>query len=193
MADSLRLLPPPLAADARFRSLAELADRFDDIDLNTLLVYLIDIADSSALPWLAEQFSLFGDGWELAESDDSKRALIKAAIDLHRSKGTPWSIKEIIRRFGFGDSTLIENIGRLNYDGETTYNNLYVHGDKAAWAVYRVLLKQPITNDQARMLRNAIGMFAPARCHLASIEYWEVPIRYNRTAIYDSNYNHGSA
>ncbi|WP_254592988.1 phage tail protein, partial [Pectobacterium polaris] len=91
MADSLQLLPPPLAADARFRSLAELADRFDDIDLNALLVYLIDIADSSALPWLAEQFSLFGDGWELAESDDSKRALIKAAIDLHRNKGTPWS------------------------------------------------------------------------------------------------------
>nr|BAA76526.1 tail fiber [Pectobacterium carotovorum] len=140
-----------------------MADRFDDIDLNALLVYLIDIADSSVLPWLAEQFSLFGDGWELAESDDSKRALIKAAIDLHRSKGTPWSIKEIIRRFGFGESTLIENIGRLSYDGEATYNNLYVHGDKAAWAVYRVLLKQPITNDQARMLRNAIGMFAPAR------------------------------
>lgn len=35
-------------------------------------------------------------------------------------------------------------------------------------AVYRVILKQPITNDQAAMLRQTLAAFAPARCHLAS-------------------------
>lgn len=137
-------LPPPLEGDISLRTLGRLAGRLDNIDLSVLMVFLVDIVDSSALPWLGEQFSLSGDGWELAESDDVRRMLIKAAIELHRYKGTPWSIREVIRRFGFGEVDLIEGTGRLSYDGNRSYNGLFVHGDAAAWAVYRVILKQPI-------------------------------------------------
>ena len=70
-----------------------------------------------------------------------------------------------------------------------SYNGLFVHGDAAARAVYRVILKQPITNDQAAMLRQTLAAFAPARCHLASPEYQSVAIRYNNTAIHDGSYN----
>ncbi|MFT8211441.1 MAG: phage tail protein I, partial [Symbiopectobacterium sp.] len=102
MAEPLQL-PPPLEGDISLRALGRLAARLDSIDLGVLMVYLVDIVDSFALPWLGEQFSLTGDnGWELAESDDVRRTLIKSAIELHRYKGTPWSIREIIRRFGFG-------------------------------------------------------------------------------------------
>lgn len=174
-------LPPPLEGDISLRTLGRLAGRLDNIDLSVLMVFLVDIVDSSALPWLGEQFSLSGDGWELAESDDVRRMLIKAAIELHRYKGTPWSIREVIRRFGFGEVDLIEGTGRLSYDGNRSYNGLFVHGDAAAWAVYRVILKQPITNDQAAMLRQTLAAFAPARCHLASLEYQSVAIRYNNT------------
>ena len=186
-------LPPPLEGDISLRTLGRLAGRLDYIDLSVLMVFLVDIVDSSALPWLGEQFSLSGDGWELAESDDVRRMLIKAAIELHRYKGTPWSIREVIRRFGFGEVDLIEGTGRLSYDGNRSYNGLFVHGDAAAWAVYRVILKQPITNDQAAMLRQTLAAFAPARCHLASLEYQSVAIRYNNTAIHDGSYNHGSS
>ena len=186
-------LPPPLEGDISLRTLGRLAGRLDNIDLSVLMVFLVDIVDSSALPWLGEQFSLSGDGWELAESDDVRRMLIKAAIELHRYKGTPWSIREVIRRFGFGEVDLIEGTGRLSYDGNRSYNGLFVHGDAAAWAVYRVILKQPITNDQAAMLRQTLAAFAPARCHLASREYQSVAIRYNNTAIHDGSYNHGSS
>ncbi|BBU85113.1 tail fiber protein [Escherichia coli] len=187
-------LPPPLEGDISLRTLGRLAGRLDNIDLSVLMVFLVDIVDSSALPWLGEQFSLSGDGeWELAESDDVRRMLIKAAIELHRYKGTPWSIREVIRRFGFGEVDLIEGTGRLSYDGNRSYNGLFVHGDAAAWAVYRVILKQPITNDQAAMLRQTLAAFAPARCHLASLEYQSVAIRYNNTAIHDGSYNHGSS
>ncbi|EIE4774010.1 phage tail protein I [Escherichia coli] len=186
-------LPPPLEGDISLRTLGRLAGRLDNIDLSVLMVFLVDIVDSSALPWLGEQFSLSGDGWELAESDDVRRMLIKAAIELHRYKGTPWSIREVIRRFGFGEVALIEGTGRLSYDGNRSYNGLFVHGDAAAWAVYRVILKQPITNDQAAMLRQTLAAFAPARCHLASLEYQSVAIRYNNTAIHDGSYNHGSS
>lgn len=186
-------LPPPLEGDISLRTLGRLAGRLDNIDLSVLMVFLVDIVDSSALPWLGEQFSLSGDGWELAESDDVRRMLIKAAIELHRYKGTPWSIREVIRRFGFGEVDLIEGTDRLSYDGNRSYNGLFVHGDAAAWAVYRVILKQPITNDQAAMLRQTLAAFAPARCHLASLEYQSVAIRYNNTAIHDGSYNHGSS
>ncbi|EPP8230482.1 phage tail protein I [Escherichia coli] len=186
-------LPPPLEGDISLRTLGRLAGRLDNIDLSVLMVFLVDIVDSSALPWLGEQFSLSGDGWELAESDDDRRMLIKAAIELHRYKGTPWSIRAVIRRFGFGEVDLIEGTGRLSYDGNRSYNGLFVHGDAAAWAVYRVILKQPITNDQAAMLRQTLAAFAPARCHLASLEYQSVAIRYNNTAIHDGSYNHGSS
>ncbi|HAX3554458.1 TPA: phage tail protein, partial [Escherichia coli] len=92
-----------------------------------------------------------------------------------------------------GEVDLIEGTGRLSYDGNRSYNGLFVHGDAAAWAVYRVILKQPITNDQAAMLRQTLAAFAPARCHLASLEYQSVAIRYNNTAIHDGSYNHGSS
>lgn len=126
-------LPPPLEGDISLRTLGRLAGRLDNIDLSVLMVGLVDIVDSSALPWLGEQFSLFGDGWELAESDDVRRMLIKSAIELHRYKGTPWSIREIIRRFGFGEVDLIEGTGQIGYDGRHTYNGLFVHGDAQAW------------------------------------------------------------
>lgn len=193
MTEPLRL-PPPLEGDLRFRTLAGLTRRLDNINLSVLLVYLVDIVDRTALPWLGEQFSLPGDGWELAESDDTRRMLIKSAIELHRYKGTPWAIREIIRRFGFGEVDLIEGTGQVGYDGRATYNGNYVHGDATAWAVYRVILRQhPITNDQAALLRQTLAAFAPARCHLASLEYQSVAIRYNGTDSHDGNYNHGSS
>ncbi|MCC8457286.1 phage tail protein I [Photorhabdus aegyptia] len=186
-------LPPPLEADISMRALGQLASRFDDIDLTQLMVYLIDTVDSSTLHWLANQFSLFGDGWELVESDNARRTLIKSAIELHRYKGTPWSIREIIRRFGFGEVDLIEGTGQINYDGHANHNGNYVHGDSTSWADYRIILQQPITNDQASLLRTTLAAFAPARCHLTSLEYQSVSIRYNNTVSYDGSYNYGSS
>jgi hypothetical protein len=54
---------------------------------------------------------------------------------------------------------LIEGTGQIGYDGKHTYNGLFVHGDAEAWAVYRVILQQPITNDQAALLRQTLAAF----------------------------------
>ncbi|MBP2848769.1 phage tail protein [Dickeya oryzae] len=186
-------LPPVIAADVSLSALANLTSRFDDLNLDALMVYLVDIVNESALDALADQFSLKGDGWELAESDDARRAMIKTAIELHRYKGTPWAIRQVFRSLGFGEVELIEHIGRLNYDGQRNYNGMMVYGDSSAWPIYRVIMSQPITNDQAQQLRNTLNMIAPARCKLASIEYTAAPIRYNNSANHDNSYNYGSA
>ncbi|EBA9765519.1 phage tail protein I [Salmonella enterica] len=182
-------LAPPLAADKRFSMLARLTEtRFSGISLTPLLVYLIDMTEPSALPWLAGQLSLTGDnGWSLAESDEAKRELIKNAIELFRYKGTPWSIRQVIRSLGFGEVQIIEGGDGLDPAiaikwPEDTY-----------WALYRIKLSQAVTNDQARLIRKTLAAFAPARCGLASLDFVSVPIRYNNTARYDGAYNHGSA
>lgn len=181
-------LAPPLAKDARFRILAGLAARLQDIDLTPLLVYLVDLTEVTALPWLADQLAITGDnGWNLAESEDARRALIKNAIELHRYKGTPWSARQVIRNLGFGEVELREGNDRL----DPAIAEKYPEGTR--WALYQVILTVTITNDQAALLRKTLEVFAPARCELASLDFTAAPIRYNNTARYDGTYNHGSS
>ncbi|MBE8611539.1 phage tail protein [Morganella morganii] len=183
------VLAPVLATDPRFSRLGQLAgQRFADIDPAVLLVYLIDMTEKSALSWLASQFSLVGDnGWDLAESETAKRELLKNAIELFRYKGTPWSIRQVIRNLGFGEVQIIE--GGHDLDPAIAVK----WPAETHWALYRIKLNQVITNDQAGLLRKTLVAFAPARCALASLDYVSTPIRYNNTARYNGTYNHGSA
>lgn len=95
MADAL-LLPPVLAGDERFQTLGKLAARISDIDRSPVLVYLVDQVNASALPHLAEQLHLLGEGWQFARDDDERRKLLKRAVELHRYKGTPWAIQQVL-------------------------------------------------------------------------------------------------
>ena len=89
--------------DQRARALAELGLRLDLAELPQLMPRLVDLVAPEHLPLLAESRSILGaDGYWLAESDDARRKLIKGAYELHRYKGTPWAIREIVRRLGFG-------------------------------------------------------------------------------------------
>lgn len=178
-------LPPALACDERFTLLCELLDQsLAELDLNAMLVYLIDLTSPALLPHLADQFSLLDEtAWQLAESEHAKRNLIKNAIELHRFKGTPWAIREIIRLLGFGEVTLQE--------GPQTQPDI-TYSSKPVWPLYRVILKRALTNDQAVLLRRLLLSVAPARCRLLSLDYQAVAIRYNAVARYDGQYNHGS-
>jgi len=84
-------LPPALAGDERFAVLCELLDEtLEGLDLNVMLVYLVDLVKPGLLPNLADQFSLLDEAaWQLAESDEAKRNLVKNAAQLHRYKGPP--------------------------------------------------------------------------------------------------------
>lgn len=92
-------LQPPLAGDERFTRLATLAaERFAQLDLTALLIYLVDLVDTSALPSLAEQFHVQGlEGWLFARDERQKRDLIKQAIELHRYRGTPWAVRQVLK------------------------------------------------------------------------------------------------
>ncbi|WP_199225979.1 phage tail protein I [Chromobacterium sp. Panama] len=90
-------VPNMLAKDERFGQLAQLTTRLGDADLSTLLVYLVDQVDAGWLPALAEQFHVAGDeGWRLSQGERQRRELIKQSIHLHRSKGTRWSLQQVL-------------------------------------------------------------------------------------------------
>lgn len=186
-------LPPVLAQDERFSILCELLEEcMDEIDLSVLLVYLISKTPTVTLPFLAEQFSLFGDGQELAESEAQKRELIAQAIELHRYKGTLWIIREIIRRFSFGEVEIIENIFDWKLDGSVKLIGSHILGYINEWARYRIVLTEPITNEQAAKLRKAILAYAPKRSYLESMDFSEAAFRLDDTKILDGQYNLGT-
>lgn len=184
----------PRSSSTMEHNLSKACSVIADLPVKLRALWNPDDCPSAFLPWLGETFNLMGyNGWDLAESDDARRQLIKGAVELHRHKGTVGSIRNVIRRLVLGEVEIIENISVLNYDGTRTYNGYMAHGADEMRAVYRVILSQPITNDMADTLKKILAEFAPARCHLASLEYQDVPIRYNAVAKYDGSYNYGSA
>ena len=94
------LLPPSLAKDENIKALTEALDKqltkIEEQILNVLILPRINhINDPEILDLLAWQFHI--EGYELAESVEEKRNLIKKAIELHRYKGTKYAIKEVLR------------------------------------------------------------------------------------------------
>lgn len=111
MADET-LLPPLLASDARARALHGLTDRLDAVDLVPLLVYRIESVPAGALYPLAWQFGVLGlAGWDLADTEAKRRALVLSAIELHRHKGTPWAVRTSLVALGYPDTAVDEAVG----------------------------------------------------------------------------------
>lgn len=172
--------PNIIEVDQKYRTLTELSLGFYEPSLALIMTNLIDVTPAEYLDLLAEKWSVTGyDGWLLAESEDAKRNLIKRAVELHRHKGTPWAIKEIMMQLGFGEVDLIERLSGQKRDGSIKRNALHFHGSKSKWAHYRIVLKKPITLDQAEMIKKVLRQYAPARCVLESLDYQQAAHRHN--------------
>ncbi|MDR0996997.1 MAG: phage tail protein I [Zoogloeaceae bacterium] len=91
-----------LAQDVRFGAFSRLTERLAQIDLKMLFIYLVDAVDAAALPHLAAQFHVVGrEGWHSGLPEAMQRTLIRQAIELHRTKGTPWAVKKALAILGF--------------------------------------------------------------------------------------------
>lgn len=180
--------------DQRYKMIADTGLRYDLIDAVKLMPRLVELVVPEHLGLLAESRSILNeDGYWLAESDQMRRRLIKGAYELHRYKGTPWAVREIVRRLGFGEVEIIEGTGNKRHNGEITRNGNYAYGHSDRWAHYRIILNTPITNDQAALLRRTLRAFSPARCVLAALDYKQVALRHNGRALRDGKFNRGTA
>ena len=143
------------------------------------------------LPWLAWAWSM--DDWDPSWTEAQQRAIVAASANLHKKKGTPWAIREVVRRLNLGEVELIAGLAGRTRNGTIRRDGLYVHGDGNAWSRYRVILKQPITNDQAARLRSLLDAYAPARCQLAGLEYQAAVNSHNGAIRRNGQYNRGTA
>jgi hypothetical protein len=108
---------------------------------------------------------------------DSLRALLKVAIPLHRTRGTPYAIKTALKPLGWSSVTLLE--GQASWGG-TSYS-----ADEG-WAVFQARLnlgsgQAVATIDTARAVA-AINFFKPVRAWLDSLWFIGAPITDVRPA-----------
>lgn len=165
------ILPESLQHDNTIQSAAKALDsEFSVIDsaIPTLSLWnRIESMTEPELSTLAGQFSLIDEPvWGQAEEDETKRTLLQGALELHRYKGTPWSIREVMRTLGYGEIELIEGIGNLYYDGTGEYDGVYTYGQENAWAIYDIVMGKRLSAAEERALRATLLLIAPARCHL---------------------------
>lgn len=186
---AVSLLPPN--ATLLERAVEAACAPLGDIPVPISTIWNPDTCPAALLPWLAWALSV--DTWDSNWSEGTKRAVIAASYDVHRHKGSVWSVKEAIRAAGFETPTVLERLGGRTYNGEITHDGRFFHGWERAWALYRVILNRPIRNDQVATVRAILDATAPARSELLSLEFQAVANLYDGRSSYDGAYNHGSA
>jgi P2-related tail formation protein len=151
--------------------------RFAAIEIEAVLIYLIDTVESDALPILAEQFDVLGyKGFGLAQTESERREVIKKAIELHRYKGTPWSIKEALKAIGYYNAVINEDFedDEIYHDSIHTYNGTQLYGP-GHWADFSVLLDigstQGITAQTAAAAVALINEYKNVRSRLRYVSY----------------------
>lgn len=151
--------------------------RLAAINVEAVLIYLIDIVDSDALYLLAEQFDVLGfKGYNLAPTEADKRAVIKKAIELHRFKGTPWSIKEALKAIGYYTAVIEERLisDPILYNGVYNHNGSQVFG-YGHWADFRVTIDlgndSGVTDITAAAAIALINEYKNVRSRLRDISY----------------------
>lgn len=144
------------------------------------------------LPYLAWELSV--DEWIAEWSEEVKRRVIGESVTIHRHKGTRGAVRRALAAvFGEEGFTLIEGAAAGHYDGSKAYNGLHYHTYGNYWARYSVLIKQPVSIQQAASLRRMLAWVAPARCHLQRLDFTQGINAYNGAIRYDNTFTHGVA
>lgn len=108
-----------------------------------------------------------------ATSSDASswRSLLKAAIPLHQTRGTPYAIKTALAALGWSNVTLLE--GQSSWNGTAWPAN-------QGWAVFRAVINlapgQVVGSGEALRAIGAINFFKPTRSQLDSLWFGAAPI-----------------
>lgn len=181
---------PMSLQNQRFLVLESLLQRLNALPQH-VIVMLIDIVTPTALLGFADHFSLMGDGWEFAKTENEQRELIKGAIEIHRHKGTPWAIKRTLALLGYGDCELQERYNYYEHDRTIKHDGTKRYGIGGHWTHYRLIMQKPISQAEAERIKTLLMAVAPLRCKLVSIDL--ANIRHNRTIKHDGTYTYNGA
>jgi len=133
------------------------------------------------------------DEWDEKWSEESKRTTLAEAFQVHCVKGSPGSIRRILRNAGYDEIDIIQGLNIKVRDGSRTRNGHFYHGWSQAWRRYRIYLERAITNDQATQVKKLINATAPLHCVMGGLHYEEALHLHNGEINRDGMYNRGSA
>lgn len=169
-----------------------------DIDLTPAMIYLFDVVNPNALPFLSDQFDVSGfKGWDLAITEKQKRELLKTVMQIKRHLGTPYAIKKSLSAIGFDKVTIQEGIGTgegIMYDGMNIHDGSVMHGG-FNWAAFTVTIKTKysvlVSDDTKELVTNLILYYKNARSKLVQVIYQEDDLYYyDGTLIHDATINY---
>lgn len=173
---------PPTVADERFKILEKLIERLQELDHDLLLrVYYPQTVIADALPHLAQQFNVWGlRGWRLAETEQARRDLIEAAIELNRRSGTPFALLTAMEKVGYPDAMVDEN-PPLYLNGWWQLNGEEILAGKhlAAFVVYLDPERSDVSTDKIELILELINEWKNARSALLDLRIGDISLLSN--------------
>lgn len=145
---------------------------------------------AAVLPFLAWALSV--DEWDHGWSVEKKRAVIAAAREIHQKKGTPHAIRVSLASLGQPDAEIIERADCLRHNGEATRNGLRRRFGLPGWPTFRVILKRPVTVDQAFQIKRLLESTKRNCVKLLSIDFSQAALRRNGMATRSGAYTRGT-
>ncbi|MDO5606696.1 MAG: phage tail protein I [Paracoccus sp. (in: a-proteobacteria)] len=144
---------------------------------------------SALLPWLAWALSI--DNWDADWSDEVKREVIAASVEVHRHKGTVWAMRRALTVAGLGDADIQEGWSARAHNAVLTFNGAANHQSSDHWAEYRVNLRRPMSIAQAALARAILTAAAPARCHIKHLSFAEAAHLHDAAISFDGQHTFG--
>lgn len=182
----------PTSSSQLEKRLSQTLSTISHIPIPIHLLWQAENCPAALLPWLA--WSLSVDEWDENWSDEQKRHTILESIEIHRTKGTPSSIRRVLASAGYGEIDIIENTADIRYNQKGTYNGDYLHGAvDTHWATYKIILKRPISIEQAEQVKRLLANTAPVRCHLVGLSFEQASNLYNNKITHNGEYSYGVA
>lgn len=133
------------------RRISEVDSRLSDLPTNVDSVWDPASCPAELLPWLAWALSV--DRWDEGWSESQKRQMVARSLAIHRHKGTPRAVREVIDLI-FGGGEIVE---WWKFDGEPH--------------TFRIVTSGQLSSDEDyRRLTRLISAAKPARAWLSALQ-----------------------
>jgi P2-related tail formation protein len=147
-----------------------------NIDLSKVLVTMPDFCPPEALPFLAQDYDVLGyKGFALCDTDDERRALIKAAPGIKRRAGTADSIEQAIIAVGYQNAIVTERTG-IKYNGVYKFDGSKKYGG-TKWFNFNVEVfytgDEP-TDLQKDLVTKLINIYKSVRSVLLELKFTKI-------------------
>lgn len=182
-------LLPPNASDLERAAEGAIRARLDAVPIPLATLWNPDTCPAPLLPWLAWALSV--DQWSDLWPEAVQRDVVRQSYEIHRVKGTVYSIRHVLRTSGHGECELQEGLDAGRYDGRIQHHATHYYGPNPGyWARYRITLRRAMTIYQATQVKRLLADTQPARCELVSLSYHQL-LSYDGAARHGGQYTHG--